>query len=66
MKMLLHIANGLTEDYLQKQNGNMQQELIRKIISLLGVIILMSFIPMLIPGKEIFLLQTHKKMVMKD
>ena len=28
--------------------------------------LLMSFIPMLIPGKEIFQLQTHKKMVMKD
>jgi hypothetical protein len=66
MKMLSHIVSGLTEDYLQKQNGNMPLELTKKIIFLLGVIILMSFIPMLIPGKEIFQLQTHKKMVMKD
>ena len=66
MKMLLHIANGLTEDYLQKQNGNMQQELIEKIIYSLGEIALLIYIPMLILGKEIFLYRTHKKMVMKD
>ena len=66
MKMLLHIVSGQTEDSLQKQNGNMLLELIRKIIFLLGVIILVSCITMLIPGKVIFLLQTHKKMVMKD
>ena len=66
MKMLLHIVSGQTEGYLQKQNGNMQLEQIKKIIFLLGVIILMNYILMLIPGKEIFLLQIHKKMVMKD
>ena len=66
MKTLLHIASGPIEGYPQKRNGNMPQELKKKIIYSLGVIVLMIYIPMLIHGKGIFLYRTHKKMVMKD
>ena len=66
MKMHWLIVNGLTEDNQLKQNGNMQLELIKMIIYLLGVTILIIYILMQILGKEISLLQTHKGMVMKD